>query len=68
MAMANSMFILTWKCMGRAGEDFKVALKYLIVTHKPNIVVLTKTRISREAAERIMPQFGYPNSARVDGC
>ncbi|KAI5682037.1 hypothetical protein M9H77_03265 [Catharanthus roseus] len=43
--IANPIIILVWNYRGCAREDFRVALKDLIATHKPNIIMLTETRI-----------------------
>lgn len=46
--MANYIVILIWNCRGSARDDFRVELKDLIATHKPNI----KYSLKQEQGEK----------------
>lgn len=57
MNMANPIIILIWNCRGNAGEDFRVALKDLIATHKPKVIVLTETRTGAKQLIELCPNL-----------
>lgn len=48
------MNILMWNCRGALNLDFKRRIFEMVVNHHPSIMVITKTRVGRERAERII--------------
>lgn len=54
--LLTSMVILLWNC--REAGNFKDKVS----TQKPNLVTLTKTKITNDKANDIIPKLGFTNS------
>lgn len=48
------------------GPDFRRVFRELINTHRPDIAILTETRISRDRANRIIATLGFDHYIKVD--
>lgn len=60
------MNILSWNVRGIGGANFKRVFCELISTHNPDIIILTKTRISDERANNIIASLGFERYFKVD--
>lgn len=53
------MNILSWNVRGTTGADFMKVLRDLISTHRPDVVILTKTCVSGDRASAIIATLGF---------
>ncbi|CAL1353574.1 unnamed protein product [Linum trigynum] len=58
--------ICSWNVGGAGGSAFLRALKLLVATHKPDILILLEPQISGEVADRVCGRMGFPNVMRVE--
>lgn len=58
--------ILAWNVRGCGVAQFRRAFMELIGRHKPNIVLLTETRVGGERVESIIGSLGFSASYKVD--
>lgn len=58
--------ILAWNVRGAASSDFRRVFVNLVGRHKPNLVLLTKTRVGGDRAEQIISNLGYQAWFKVD--
>ncbi|KAF7803956.1 reverse transcriptase [Senna tora] len=58
--------VLAWNVRGACNGDFKRVFWELANRNKPNIVVLTETRVGRNRAQNIMNSLGFDSTHRVD--
>lgn len=60
------MNILSWNVGGVAGTDFKRVFRDMITSYKPDIVILTKTRVSGDRANSIIKNLVFDRFIKVD--
>ncbi|CAL1401611.1 unnamed protein product [Linum trigynum] len=58
--------ICSWNVGGASGSAFLRALKLLVATHKPDILILLEPQISGDVADRVCGRMGFPNVMRVE--
>lgn len=56
------MNILSWNVRKAAGANFRRVFRELVSCHNPNLVILTKTRVSGNRANRIIATLGFESS------
>ena len=54
-----NMNILLWNCRGALNADFKRRVLEMMVNHQPSIMVITKTRVRGDQAERIIVELPF---------
>ena len=60
------MNIILWNCKGALNPRFHVALKNLIDTHSPSIVIVMETRVGGERAKDIMDRLPFYGAIHAD--
>lgn len=60
------LHILAWNVRGAASSDFRRAFMELMGKHKPNVVLLTETRIGGDRATSIINSLGFSHHCKVD--
>ncbi|KAI9079330.1 hypothetical protein K1719_038731 [Acacia pycnantha] len=63
MSMAE---VLVWNSRGAASKGFAVVLKELRCRYKVDLVVIVEPRVSRNPATRIIKNWGFKHSIRVE--
>lgn len=58
--------ILAWNVRGAANSQFRRAFRELVDRHKPNVVLLTETRVGGDRADDIINSLGFPVYFKVD--
>lgn len=59
------MRILNWNIRGAGRKGFLAQLKYLLSTHKPDILALTETRVNSSKAWNIISIINIPNFIEI---
>lgn len=58
--------ILAWNVRGAGNAEFRRSFFDLIGRHKPNVVLLTETRVGGDRASSIINSLGFPRHYKVD--
>lgn len=61
-----SFSFLLWNVRGARNPDFRKVFRNLINTHKPDLIVLTETRLSGDRAHNVVNELGYRDFYIVD--
>ncbi|KAF7833960.1 reverse transcriptase [Senna tora] len=61
-----SLNILAWNVRGAASDEFRRVFADLNRQHKPNLVLLTETRVGGHRAQNIIRSLGFPKSFVVN--
>lgn len=61
-----NMNILSWNVRGATSADFRRVFKDLIVTHRPDVVILTETQVNGDRATAILATLGFDKYVKVD--
>lgn len=61
-----NMNILLWNCRGAMNADFKCRVLEMMVNHQPSIMVITKTRVRGDWAERIIAELPFDGFYTTD--
>lgn len=61
-----NMNILLWNCRGALNADFKRRMLEMMVNHQPSIMVITKTGVGGDRAERIIVDLPFDGSYTTD--
>lgn len=62
----SPMITLLWNCRGMNKPNFFLAFKDLIDHHKPYIVILTETKLTKDKLPPFLPKLGFPNYDMVE--
>lgn len=65
-SILSPMNIISWNVRGVAGTNFKRIFKEMVRNYNPNLVLLTKTRLSGDRANSISRSLGYERFVKVD--
>lgn len=60
--LLSNMIILLQNYRGAGEQEFLLNFKELISINKPDLVILTETKITQEKDAQIIPTLGYQNS------
>lgn len=60
------MNIISWNVRSAAGADFRRIFREMIDSYKPDLVILSETRLSGQRAESIISTLGFNNHLKVD--
>lgn len=60
--LLSNMIILLQNYRGACEQEFLLNFKELISINKPDLVILTETKITQEKDAQIIPTLGYQNS------
>lgn len=63
---APDITFLVWNVRGAGGLEFRRVFHETIAQHKPNLVILTETRLSGERAQNTINSLGYEKHYKVD--
>lgn len=56
----DSLNILAWNARGVVSHDFRRVFRKLVAKYKPNIILLTETRVGGLKAQRAIFSLGFP--------
>lgn len=60
------MNIISWNVRGAARTDFKRTFREMVNSYKPDMVILTETRLSGDRANIVLSNLGFDNYLMVD--
>lgn len=63
---APDITFLVWNVRGAGGTEFRRVFRDTVAQHKPNLVILTETRLSGERAQNTINNLGYEKHYKVD--
>lgn len=66
MTSMKPLNILAWNVRGAGSSDFRRAFMDLLAKHKPNVVLLTETRVGGDRATSIINSLGFTHHCKVD--
>ncbi|KAF7822906.1 reverse transcriptase [Senna tora] len=58
--------VLSWNVRGACSGDFRRVFRELVARNKPNIVLLTETRVGGNRAQNIMNSLGFNSTHKID--
>ena len=58
--------ILMWNCRGALNPDFKRRIFEMAINHKPEIMVITETRVGGDRAKRIIADLPFDGFITAD--
>lgn len=60
------MNIISWNVRGAGSSDFRIIFREMISSYKPDLAILTETRLSGEKANNVISTLGFNNYLKVD--
>lgn len=60
------MILLIWNCRGAASTDFFITFKDLVAFHKPQLVILSETKLAGSKVDSILSKLGFSHFIKSD--
>lgn len=64
--MHLSMNIILWNCRGALNPNFHQSVENIISYHSPSMMIITKTRVGRARAKKIIDRLPFDGAVHVD--
>lgn len=64
--MHLSMNIILWNCRGALNPNFHQSVENIISYHSPSMMIMTKTRVGRARAKKIIDRLPFDGAVHVD--
>lgn len=64
--MHLSMNIILWNCRGALNPNFHQSVENIISYHSPSMIIITKTRVRRARAKKIIDRLPFDGAVHAD--